>query len=476
MAPEPGHERAAARSPKVVSPAPRPKVASGRLPTVPAHVTAILERLRLEGHAAYVVGGSLRDALLERHPADWDVATDARPERVQALFPGSHYENRFGTVLVPGAPQPVEVTTFRRDHAYADHRRPDQVTFSASLEEDLARRDFTVNAIALGPAGLLDPQGGLPDLDARLIRAVGDPHARFDEDALRLLRAVRLATQLEFEIEPGTLAAMRANAEAVRHVSRERIGQELRKLLRAPHPDRGLRLLAETGLLETALPVLAAQRGLAQDKTPGEDLWDHTVRTVAAAAELAPGDETLLLAALLHDIGKPETLADGHFYGHDEHGARRAEELLRDLAVPRREALPVEGLVRWHMFQYEPEWSDAAVRRFIGRVGPELLPRLLLLRAADNVGSGGRADAAGLGELQARIARQQAAGVALTLADLAIDGDDLQAELGLPPGPHLGQLLNRLLESVLADPSRNSRATLLADARAWSAPDADPAP
>jgi tRNA nucleotidyltransferase/poly(A) polymerase len=465
MAPQPGHERAAARSP---APA----------PTLPGHVSAILERLRTEGHAAYVVGGSLRDALLGREPADWDVATDARPERIQALFPGSHYENRFGTVLVPplragmteppALPHPVEVTTFRRDHAYADHRRPDQVTFSDSLEEDLARRDFTVNAIALGLEGLLDPQGGLPDLANRRIRAVGDPRARFDEDALRLLRAVRLAAQLDFEIEPGTRAAITANAAAVRHVSRERIGQELRKLLRAPRPGHGLRLMAETGLLEAALPQLAAQRGIAQDKIPGDDLWDHTVRTVDAAAQLAPGDEALILAALLHDIAKPETLADGHFYGHDEVGARRAEELLRDLAVPRREALPVEGLVRWHMFAYEPAWGDAAVRRFIGRVGAELLPRLLQLRAADNLGSGAPAGAGGLDELAARIAEQEAAAVPLRLADLALDGHDLQAELGLTQGPELGRLLGRLLESVLADPSRNTREILLADARAWT--------
>lgn len=465
MAPQQDHERPATGDPSPT-------------PTLPEHVSAILGRLRAEGHAAYVVGGSLRDALLGREPADWDVATDARPDRIQALFPGSHYENRFGTVLVPPPlsatadtarfPHPVEVTTFRRDHAYADHRRPDLVTFSDSLEEDLARRDFTVNAIALGAAGLLDPQGGLPDLAAGRIRAVGDPDARFDEDALRLLRAVRLAAQLGFEIEPRTRAAIVANAASVRHVSRERVGQELRKLLRAPQPGHGLRLLAETGLLEAALPPLAAQRGIAQDKIPGDDLWDHTVRTVDAAARLAPGDETLILAALLHDIAKPETLADGHFYGHDEVGARRAEELLRDLAVPRREALPVEGLVRWHMFAYEPAWGDAAVRRFIGRVGAELLPRLLQLRAADNLGSGAPAEAGGLQELATRIAEQEAAAVPLRLADLALDGHDLQAELGLSQGPELGRLLERLLESVLADPARNTREMLLADARIWT--------
>ncbi len=455
-------------------------------PRVPDHVSPVLATLWASGHAAYLVGGSLRDDLLGREAKDWDVATDARPDRLMALFPGSHYENRFGTVLVPAPPgAPVEVTTFRRDHDYRDRRRPDRVEFGDSLREDLARRDFTVNAIAFGRPGdrpgafgfevpapepaLEDPTDGLADLDARVLRAVGDPRRRFDEDALRLLRAVRLAAQLDFTIEPATLAALRDLTPLVAHVSSERVGQELRKMLFADPPSRGFRSLAETGLLEHVLPLLAAQRGVPQAKAPGMDLWEHTLATLDAAARLAPDDETLLLAALLHDIGKPETLGEGHFHGHEEVGAGRAAELLRRLALPRREAEPVVALVRWHMYGYESRWGDAAVRRFIRTAGRAILPRLFLLREADNLGSGAPADAGGLDELRERVAAELERGVPMTLGDLALDGDDLQAELGLTPGRGLGELLDRLLESVVADPSRNTRETLLADVRSWIA-------
>lgn len=433
-------------------------------------MTAVLERLRADGRQAYVVGGSLRDLLLGRPPADWDVATDALPAQVMARFPGSREVARYGTVLVPGATDRhvVEVTTFRRDHRYGDHRRPDTVTFTASLDEDLARRDFTINAMALGPEGLVDPHGGRTDLARRLIRAVGDPAVRFDEDALRLLRAVRLAAVLGFELEPATRTAIRAAAPLLRHVSAERRGQELRRLLAATQPSRGLRLLDETALLEALAPDLAAQRGVPQAKVPGDDLWAHTLRTVDAAATLAPEDATLLLAALLHDVGKPSTQAEGHFHGHEVVGAQLAARWLRSLGLPRREIEPVELLVRWHMFHYEPRWSDAAVRRFIRRVGPAAVPRLLLLRRADAIASGEGPDHDLTAELRDRVAGQLEAGVPLSLADLAVDGHDLRRELGLLPGPALGRLLGRLLASVLADPSRNTRAILLADARAWT--------
>lgn len=456
-------------------------------PRIPDHVSPVLATLWAGGHAAYVVGGSLRDELLGRAATDWDIATDARPDRIQALFPGSHYENRFGTVLVPAPPgAPVEVTTFRRDHDYRDRRRPDRVVFGDSLPEDLARRDFTVNAIAYGRAGdradaapkgdrrvpeptLEDPTGGLADLSAGLLRAVGDARERFDEDALRLLRAVRLAGQLGFEIEPATLAALREMAPLVAHVSAERVGQELRKMLFADPPSRGFQLLASTGLLEYVLPLLAAQRGVSQAKAPGMDLWEHTLATLDAAARLAADDETLLLAALLHDLGKPETQAEGHFLGHAEVGAQRAGELLRRLALPRREVEPVVALVRWHMYGYESRWGDAAVRRFIRTVGRDALPRLFVLGEADNLGSGLPADAGGLDELRERVAAELARGVPTTLHDLVVDGHDLQVEVGLAPGPEMGKLLDRLLESVLADPARNTRETLLADVRAWVA-------
>jgi tRNA nucleotidyltransferase/poly(A) polymerase len=452
--------------------------------SAPASVIAVLSTLWQSGHAAYLVGGGVRDELLGRPVTDWDVATDARPERLLELFPAGRYENRFGTVTVPVDGLDVEVTTFRRDHRYADHRRPDSVSFSDSLDEDLARRDFTVNAIAWGRSGgpgeagtdqphWADPTGGLEDLERRVLRAVGDPATRFDEDALRLLRGARLAAQLGFEIEPMTRSAMSATAETIRYVSSERVGAELHKMLAADPPSRALEILAETGVLSHSLPELAAQRGVAQDKAPGMDLWAHCLATLDAAARLDPDNPRLRLAALVHDIGKPGTLADGHFIGHDTEGARLAELMLSRLAFPRRDAEAVADLVRYHMFSYESRWSGAAVRRFIRRVGRDQVGDLLNLRAADNLGSGLPADAGQLDELRRRVAAELAAGAPLSLHELGIRGDDLVAELDLLPGPIVGELLDHLLGWVLDDPARNERDALLGEARAWRARRAD---
>ncbi|MBA2556419.1 MAG: HD domain-containing protein [Chloroflexi bacterium] len=460
---------------------------------LPQFVREPLERLWSSGHAAYAVGGAVRDILLGREATDWDVATDARPEQLLHLFPGSHYQNRFGTVLVGE----LEITTFRRDHRYGDHRRPDEVTFTDDVKEDLLRRDFTVNAICWGRAGdgagdgdgsgaagtevsatgsrrpaepgWLDPTGGRDDLRAGVLRAVGDPDTRFDEDSLRLLRAARLAAQLHFTIEPATLAAMGRSAALVSHVSAERVGQELRKMLAARPPSAGFRILAHTGLLEPLLPELAEQQGVPQNKALGGDLWAHTLATVDAAAGISPGDERLLLAALLHDVGKPTTWREHQtFHHHEDIGAEITERWLARLAIARREASPIVELVRHHMFGYKPDWSDAAVRRLMRRVGLESLPDLFRLRQADNLGSGLDADAGALDELRHRVAEEQSRGVPLSLAELAIGGRDLVDELGMRPGPRIGALLDRLLDSVIADPARNTRRQLLLDARAWA--------
>ena len=428
------------------------------------------------GHAAYVVGGSLRDVLLGRQPHDWDLASDARPERLVELFPGAVYENRFGTVAVRRDDDVFQVTTFRTDHEYADFRRPHRIEFGDTIEVDLARRDFTVNAMAWGAKGagvgsesapgFVDPYDGEADIAALTLRAVGDPRARFEEDALRMVRAVRLAATLGFGIEAGTLAGMQARSGLVAHLSGERIAAELEKLLEAPVPSVGLRLMSDTDLLRPISPDLAAQRGVPQNKVPGEDLWDHTLRAVDAASASHP---VVRLAALLHDIGKPSTFADGHFLGHDVVGAELAGALLDRLRVPRAVRVRVVDLVRHHMFSYESSSSDAAVRRFIGKMrslGDGALDELLALREADNVGSGLPAEAGQLGELRARIAAQLAAEVVLDRRGLAVDGADLIAELGLGQGPLLGRILDELVERVITDPSLNERPTLLLLAQA----------
>ncbi|MGI8704148.1 MAG: CCA tRNA nucleotidyltransferase [Candidatus Limnocylindrales bacterium] len=442
---------------------------------LPLPVLEVIERLRSSGHAAYAVGGSVRDLLAHRHSTDHDVATDARPERLLELFPGSRYENRFGTVTAPGPLAGVQITTFRRDHVYGDHRRPNVVTFTDNLDEDLRRRDFTMNAIAYGGGpgsrdfALVDPTGGRADIAAQLVRAVGDPLARFDEDALRLVRAVRLAAKLGFEIEPRTAAAIRASAGLATILSAERVGFEMSRLLAVRPPSRGMRLLGELELLEPLLPELAAQQGVAQNKLPGKDLWDHTLATADAAAELAPDDHGLRLAALLHDVGKPATMNEGRFPRHAEVGAEMARPILDRLAVPRRESERVTRLVAAHMFDFQSGASDAAVRRFIRRVGPDLVLDVLRLREADNIGSGHAGGAGGLDELRDRVMAEFERGSPLTVRELAVDGNELQTALAISPGPPLGQLLSHLLDLVLTDPARNNPDELIRAARAWLA-------
>ena len=310
---------------------------------------------------------------------------------------------------------------------------------------------------------LVDPHDGQADLAARLLRTVGDPAKRFEEDALRMVRAVRLAAALDFAIEPATLAAIRDKFDNVRHLSGERIAIEMRFLLDTERPSIGLGLMADTNVLAAISPDLAAQRGVPQNKVEGEDLWDHTLRAVDGAVR-AP-ESRIRMAALLHDIGKPLTMADGRFLGHESVGAELADTLLERWRWPVAERGRIVRLIRHHMFGYQSSWSDAAVRRFIAKVGPDELDDLFLLREADHIGSGREPDAGGLGELRARVAAQLAAGVALDLSGLAVDGSDLMAELGIVPGPGIGQLLDWLLERVIADPTVNTRDSLLDLAR-----------
>jgi tRNA nucleotidyltransferase (CCA-adding enzyme) len=431
-------------------------------PVIPGPVLGLLETLWAGGHAAYAVGGCLRDALLGREPSDWDLTTNAVPERIVDLFPRSLYENRFGTVVVRHAGSQYEITAFRRDTTYSDFRHPDSVEFGDSIEDDLARRDFTVNAMAWGarpgeaPA-FVDPHGGREDLARRLLRAVGDPDRRFGEDALRMVRAVRLAATLEFEVEAGTLASIGRNAQLAGHLSGERILAELVKLLGAPRPSVGLRLMADTNLLAVIAPDLARQAGLVQNKIEGEDLWDHTLRTVDAS----PNRTLVRLAALMHDLGKPDTNADGHFHNHESVGAVMARRYLDQLHAPRILQERVAHLVLHHMFAYQPNWTDAAIRRFIRKVGPASVFDLLDLRAADNEGSGQAADTGHLAELAARAQAEMAGPLVLDRNDLAVDGNDLMAELGIHAGRLLGDVLDDLTERVVAEPALNDREILL---------------
>jgi tRNA nucleotidyltransferase (CCA-adding enzyme) len=440
---------------------------------LPPAVSAVLETLREGGAEAALVGGSVRDLVRGDQPEDWDVATSAPPEEVAARFPGATWENPFGTVTVldPAGGPGIEVTTYRVEGGYRDRRRPDEVRWGQSLTDDLTRRDFTINAMAWlpddaapGSGRLVDPHGGAADLKAGLLRAVGDADERFDEDALRLLRAVRLATRFDLRLDAATEAAIVANAPQAAGLSGERVRDELMRILAAPRPPSpAFELMERLGLLSVLLHELAALRGVPQAKRLAGDALDHSLRTADA---LPAADPVLRLAGLLHDVAKATTLADGHFLHHDRDGALLAEQLMARLRAPRAEITRVGRLVRHHMFAYTPDWTDAAVRRFIRRIGVDLLPDLFALREADDVASGVEEPPGGWRELRDRVA--VVVNDPLEAQQLAITGDDLVTQLRIPPGPAIGRLLAALLEAVLDDPTLNSREQLLALARAMA--------
>jgi tRNA nucleotidyltransferase (CCA-adding enzyme) len=440
---------------------------------IPDDVLQILRRLREAGHAAFVVGGSVRDLLLGRPPGDFDVATSAHPEATLKIF-GSRYAIptglQHGTVTVlagePPAQRHVEVTTFRGEGAYLDGRRPSTVTFSATLAEDLSRRDFTMNAIAYDPTtgALVDPFAGQVDIGRKLIRTVGDPVLRFSEDGLRPMRAVRQATQLGFTIETETQAAIPRTLTSFRKVSAERIRDELRKLLVAPCPSRGIEIMRQTGLVAEVLPELLPTVGCVQNRFHKHDVYTHILATVDAAIP----DFMVRMAALLHDLGKPRTQAprddspgEFTFYRHEQVGMEMAEAIGLRLRLSTAERTTLCALVSGHMFFYRPDWTDGTVRRFLRKVGPELVPLLFALREADIASRGKGEDA--LSEtrpLRERIETVMVADAALRVTDLAIDGSDVMRVLAIPPSRRVGEVLEQLLEQVLDDPSLNNRETL----------------
>lgn len=448
---------------------------------VPAPVLDLCRALREAGHEAFLVGGAIRDLLLGREVHDFDIATSARPEEVTKVF-GRKRTIPTGaahgtvTVLVDkaaaeacGFDHPgVEITTYRGEGAYGDGRRPDSVHFLDDIVEDLRRRDFTINAIALDPASaaLRDPFGGQADLEAEVLRAVGDAAERFAEDGLRVMRAVRFAAQLGFRVEPATLAAIPGALDTFRRVSMERVRDELLKLLGSPRPSVGLRLMQETGMLAVVLPELCEGAGHPQNRFHRYDVLEHTLHTVDATV----GDPILRLGALLHDVAKPRTAApredapgEFSFFRHEYVGAELAADIARRLKLANKERERVVALVENHMFFYTPDWSDGAVRRFMGRVGLELLPDLFALREGDVRARGFGEDPDGeVAELKRRIEAELASRSALKVTDLAVGGADLMQAAGRPPGRWVGGVLRRMLERVLDDPSLNRAEALLA--------------
>ncbi len=440
--------------------------------SVPPDVFDLCERLRSRGKRAWIVGGCVRDLLLGRVAADWDVATDARPKELLSIFPRAIPTGiEHGTVTVVQGGQHYEVTTLRGEGTYSDGRRPDWVEFVDDITADLARRDFTVNAMAIDPvdAELIDPFDGRGDLERGVLRAVGNAKERFAEDGLRVLRAARFVATLELELDPDTRAAIRPTLDTYRKVAMERVRDEWVKAMKARAPSRAFEVMRETGILEVTCPELLEGVDLAQNRFHAYDVWHHGL----ACMDACVADPVLRIAALLHDVGKPRTRAwsdktsDFTFYGHDRVGAEIAEPIAARLRFSNDERSRIVSLVRHHIFHYEDEWSDTTVRRWIRRVGPERVADLYVLNEAD-VRAKGRdfePDLAALAALKAHVAIVIAQGAALSTRDLKVDGHDLIRELGLRPGPVIGQVLDALLEAVTDNPGLNEREPLLAAAR-----------
>lgn len=436
----------------------------------------IIEVLQSHGYEAYLVGGCVRDMCLDRIPQDWDITTSAQPEQVLRLFTHTFATGlKHGTVTVVldsdqdstpmQAPQQYEVTTYRIDGEYQDARRPTQVFFTASLEEDLRRRDFTINAMAFNrQVGLVDPFGGRKDLENKVIRAVGNAEKRFREDALRMLRAVRFASQLGYTIETETAKSIQANRHLLAKISKERIRDELLKILCSDNPDY-LVQLCSLGLMKYIIPELELgigfdQKSVHHDKT----VFDHTL----AVVKNTPNNPVIRLAALLHDIAKPATFSldekgQGHFYNHHVVGERMAREILQSLRFDRMTIHKVCVLVRDHMSRFE-NIKEKGLKRLINRVEPENINSLFILQTADILGSKPPHDFSGILALQKRMEKVLKEKEPLTVKELAVNGRDL-IDLGIEPGIKLGETLQWLLEKVWENPELNSKERLLAEVK-----------
>jgi tRNA nucleotidyltransferase (CCA-adding enzyme) len=442
------------------------------LADVPRDVLELCERLRSKGKRAWIVGGCVRDRLLGRPVADWDVATDARPKELLSFFPRAIPTGiEHGTVTVVKDGRHYEVTTLRGEGTYTDGRRPDWVEFVDDITADLARRDFTVNAIALDPLDgrLIDPFDGRGDLERCVLRAVGDPRERFSEDGLRVLRAARFVATLELALDPATEAAIAPTLDTYRKVAAERVRDEWLKTMKARQPSRAFDVMRRTGILAITCPELLEGVGLEQNKWHAFDVWRHGMECMDACQ----ADPVLRIAAMLHDVGKPRTRAwsektgDYTFYDHDRVGAEVARPIAERLRFSNDERERIVALVRFHLFHYSDEWSDAAVRRWIRRVGADRLADLYVLNQAD-VRAKGRdfePDLAALAALEAHVARVLAEGAALSTRDLKVNGRDLMSELGVKPGRVIGEILEALLDAVTTDPALNERERLLDRAR-----------
>lgn len=447
---------------------------------IPYAIKEIARILHIEGFGCYLVGGAVRDMLRGFTPHEYDITTNAKPTEVQRIFKHTVPTGiKHGTILVILDNMHVEITTFRNDGNYSDGRHPDSIEYASNIEDDLPRRDLTINAMAYDilSGKLIDMFDGMGDLKRKLIRSVGNPYERFQEDGLRVMRAVRFASKLNFEIEKQTFEAICRSTGMLASIASERIRVEFNGIMVSDDPFRGIELMRKTGILALILPELMQGFGVEQNKFHKYDVYYHILYTVQAVEKQETEELTLLvrLAALFHDIAKPmvqknvSKQEEPVYYNHEVVGASVAKRIMKRLKYSNVEIDFVTLLVRQHMFYYQDEWTDGAVRRFMKAVGVENIKPLLKLREADRIGSGKRKDkeSSAIPKLLSRIDKIIEEENAITVKDLHINGDQIMKEFGLKPGPSIGKILNYLLDLILDDPSLNDYDKLIEKTRVF---------
>lgn len=433
---------------------------------LPTEVKNILEKFKKAKFQIYIVGGAVRDLLMSKTVNDWDFTTDATPEEILKISPEGFYDNQFGTVGIETKLGIFEVTTMRKEGIYKDYRHPTKVGWTNKIEEDLARRDFTINALALSQdKQIVDPFGGQSDINNKLIKAVGNPSNRFEEDALRLIRAIRIATQLEFEIEEKTYQAVQENAELIQEIAWERIRDELFKILSSNNPYLGIIKMRDSGLLKIILPEVDKCFGIIQEGPKHDRIYDIGIHSLLALKYAPSIDPLVRFAALLHDIGKVKTVrtdpsGNVTFYNHDVAGGQLALEIAKRFNLSKKQIDKLYRLVRWHLFTVDENQTDSAIRRFIKNVGIENIEDMLAVRIGDRLGGGTqKAISWRMEKFGERI--KEVLKKPFSIADLKVNGNDVMKVLNTKPGPQVGKILQKLFDEVLEDNSKNNREYLL---------------
>lgn len=442
---------------------------------LPEEVQTILRTLKKARFEYYVVGGALRNLLLGKTTTNWDFTTNATPDEILKLFPDSFYNNTFGTVGIPGVlkdPQQkgkeisviFEVTTYRSEGGYSDHRHPDKIQWGNNLEEDLKRRDFTMNALAYDGKTLIDLFEGAKDIRDKIVRTVGDPAIRFQEDALRMMRSIRFATEHSFTIDETTRSAITQNGHLLATISQERIRDELLKILSSAFPADGVRLLRNTGLLAFILPELEKCFGIEQKSPKRHHVHDVGTHLLLSLEHCPSYDPIVRLATLLHDIGKPATFQKTDegvitFYNHEIISASIARHIADRLHLSKNEREKIVTLVRFHQFTVDERQTDSAIRRFIRNIGKEHIDDMLALRTGDRLGGGARETSWRLELFKKRIEDVQKQ--PFTVADLKVDGHDVMKIFGITPGPMVGRILEILFNEVVEEKLSNEKDMLL---------------